>query len=127
MIIIRLRLILSIILSSALIICLSGCNNNQTFSGSKTSNDDQFLVDFDALNSTVNSQMLLLEGEKIKTTIVINKGDVDIVVENEFGKVAYRGNKVESCTFIIEIEEAGTYTFYITGAKAKGSVYFTKS
>lgn len=28
---------------------------------------------------------------------------------------------------IIEIEEAGSYTFYITGAKAKGSVYFIKS
>ncbi|MFA5528391.1 MAG: hypothetical protein WC996_07210 [Peptostreptococcales bacterium] len=125
---IKFRSILSIIISSALIICITGCNNNQIFSGSKTCNDNQFLVDFDVLNSTVSSKMFLLQGEKIETTIDIKKGDLDIIVENENGKIAYQGNDVESCKFIIEIKEAGTHTFCITGAKKpKGSVYFNKS
>lgn len=106
--------------------CVAGCVNNTTFSGSKTSNDNQFLVDFDVLNSAVNSKMLLLQSEKIETTIDVKKGDLDIIVKNENGIIAYQGNSVESCKFIIEIEVAGTYTFYITGTKAKGSVYFIK-
>jgi hypothetical protein len=124
---IKLRSILSIIISSALIICIASCDNNQTFSGSKTGNDDQFLVDFDVLNSTVSSKMFLSQGKKIEATIDIKKGDLDIIVKNENGTIAYQGNDVENCKFIIEIEEAGTYTFYITGAKAKGHVYFIKS
>jgi hypothetical protein len=121
------RSVLPIIILSALIICIAGCDNNSTFTGSKTSNDDQFLVDFDLLSTTVNSKMLLSEGETIETTIDIKKGDVDIIVKNENGTIAYQGNDVENCNFMIEIEETGTYTFYITGFKAEGSVYFIKS
>ncbi|HOY88278.1 MAG TPA: hypothetical protein PLW63_04455 [Bacillota bacterium] len=124
---IKFRLISLIIISSALIICIPGCDNNQTFSGSRTSNDNQFLVDFDVLNSTVNSKMPLSKGEKIETTIVLLKGVLDIIVKSENDTIAYQGNDVESCKFIIEIEEKGTYTFYVTGYKAKGSVYFIKS
>ncbi|HCS74360.1 MAG TPA: hypothetical protein DIW17_10860, partial [Clostridiales bacterium] len=86
---IKFRSILSIIISSALIICISGCDNNRTFSGSKTSNDNQFLMDFDVLNSTVNSKMFLSRGEKIETTIEIKKGVLDIIVKNENGTIAY--------------------------------------
>jgi len=121
------RSVLQIIILSALIICIAGCDNNSTFSGSKTGNENQFLVDFDFLNTTVNSKMLLSEDETIETTIDIKKGDVDILVENENGTIAYQGNDAESCNFMFKIEEAGTYTFYITGFKAEGSVYFLKS
>jgi len=33
---------------------------------------------------------------------------------------------LESGHFMIETEEAGTYTFYMTGFKAEGSIYFIK-
>ena len=120
------RYILFIVLF-ALIISVVGCAKNTTFSGSKTSNDNQFLVDFDVLNTTVNSKMHLSEGKTIETTIDIKKGHADIIVKNENGKIAYQVNDVGSCNFTIEIEEAGTYAFYITGFKAEGSVYFIKS
>jgi uncharacterized membrane protein YhfC len=109
----------------ALIIIVTGCTKD-TFSGSKTGNDHQFLVDFDVLNTTVDSKMPLLEGDRIGTTIDIQKGKVDIVVENEDGEFAYRGHEVESGRFTIEIQEAGTYHFVVTGTKAKGSVHFMK-
>jgi hypothetical protein len=105
---------------------ISGCSNAE-FSGSKTGNDSQFLVDFDVLNTTVNHEMHLSAGEKIETAIKIKKGDVDIAVKNENGTVAYQGNDVESNTFYLEITETGTYTFYVTVAKAEGSVHFVKS
>ena len=120
------RSALLIMIMFVLIISVAGCTGNTAFSGSKTGNDNQFLVDFDVLNTTVNNKMLLSEGERIGTTVDIKKGRVDIVVENENGKIAYRGNDVESAHFGIVIEETGTYTFYVTGSKAKGSVYFNK-
>ncbi|MDD4297382.1 MAG: hypothetical protein PHC69_10590 [Ruminiclostridium sp.] len=109
------------------IISMAGCTNNSRFSGSKTSNENQFLVDFGLLNTTVNSKMFLSEGETIEATIDVQKGDVDIIVKNENGTIAYQGNDEEACKYIIKIEEEGTYTFYVSGAKAKGSVYFIKS
>ncbi|WP_455718439.1 hypothetical protein [Anaerosporobacter sp.] len=108
-------------------ICLIGCGNNtSTFTGSKTGNDTQFLVDFDVLNSSVDSSMPLSNGDKIDTTIDIENGKVDILVENENGTVIYRGDDVENGNFTIEITESGNYTFYVTGDKAKGSVHFVK-
>jgi hypothetical protein len=107
--------------------CFAGCENKPTFSGSKTGNDNQFLADFDAMNTTIKSEMPLSEGEKVETTIDIKKGEVDILVENENGTIAYQGDDVETGNFMIEIEEAGTYTFSITGSEAEGSVHFVKS
>ncbi len=124
----KVRKISLITISVALIIGFTGCYaSSSKFSGSKTGNDNQFLVDFDVLNSTVNDDMPLSDGETIETTLDIKKGDVDILVENENGTIAYQGNNVESGKFTIEINEIGDYTFYVTGSKAKGSVYFIKS
>ncbi|MGI6713266.1 MAG: hypothetical protein ACOX4L_11245 [Bacillota bacterium] len=47
----------------ALIIGITGCAENTVFSGSKTGNDHQFLVDFDILNTIVDSNMWLSEGD----------------------------------------------------------------
>ncbi len=117
-----------IIISIAFIIGFTGCDNsNSKFSGSRTGNDNQFLVDFEVLNSTLNNDMPLSEGETVETTIDVKKGNVDILVENENGTIAYQGNSVKNGAFMIDIEETGDYTFYVTGSNAKGSVYFIKS
>jgi hypothetical protein len=106
-----------------------GCGGDAVFSGSKTGNENQFLVDFDYLNTTVESKMPLAEGEAIETFIEIENGEVGILVKNESGEVAYRGDDLEKCSynFTIIIEDEGIYTFSITGFKAEGNVYFVKS
>jgi hypothetical protein len=121
------KFILLIIILCVLIIYIVNCNNNSTFSGSKTNNSNNFLVDFDIMNSTVKGNMLLLEGEIVETTVNIKKGNVNIIVSNENNTIAYQNTDVKSSNFLIKINETGTYTFYITGIKAKGSVYFVKS
>lgn len=108
------------------IICMCACNNNREFSGSKTGNDIQFLIDFEFMNTTVSSKMRLLKDEAIKTDIDIIKGYADIIIKNENGKIAYRGNNVTSGNFTIYIEENGDYTISVTGNKAIGHIYFTK-
>lgn len=116
-----------VIFLCVLMVSITGCGKDTVFSGSKTANDNQFLVDFDILNTTVDSVMKLEEGDKIKTVIDIVKGRVDIIVKNDDGTIIYQGNDAESSEFILEISESGDYTFTVTGRKAKGSVHFKKS
>lgn len=54
-----------LMLSFVLVICAAGCAEKTTFSGSRASNDRQFLVDFDVLNTTVDGKMHLSEGEEV--------------------------------------------------------------
>ncbi len=123
-----LRRIVSILAFVLLIISFAGCKNSSaTFSGSKTGDDTQFLVDFEVLNTTVNNEMPLSKGETINTTIDIEKGKVDVLVKNENDTVIYQGDDAGNGNFTLEITESGKYTFYITGYKAQGSVYFVKS
>lgn len=111
-----------------LTISFIGCkNSSSTFSGSKTGNYNQFLVDFDVLNTSVNNDMPLSNGDNIDTTIDIEKGNVDVLVKNENDTIFYQGDDVENGNFTLSITESGKYTFYITGHKAKGSVHFVKS
>ena len=125
---IRLRNIVFILALIVLTISFAGCKNSRsTFSGSKTGNDTQFLVDFEVLNTTVNNDMPLSNGDNIDTTIDIEKGKVDVLVKNENDTIIYQGNNVENGNFTLGITESGNYTFYITGHKAKGSVHFVKS
>ncbi|MDD2199623.1 MAG: hypothetical protein PHE08_07865 [Bacteroidales bacterium] len=110
-----------------LVIYGAGCTKEITFSGSKTGSDVQFLVDFDVLNTTVYSKMQLSEGDIIEVSTEIEKGDAEILVKNENDKVAYEADDIGSSNCAFEIIESGIYTFYLTGRKAQGSVYFIKS
>ena len=96
------------VLMILIVFSLTGCKNAATFSGSKTGNNNRFLVDFDILNTTVESTMDLIEGDVISTSIIIVKGSVDISVQNENGEMVYRGNDVYSNEFSIKIRKSGT-------------------
>ncbi|MDO5293787.1 MAG: hypothetical protein Q4F05_13705 [bacterium] len=120
-------LILVIVTMIACCIGLTGCAQDTAFSGSCLGNENQFLLDFTILNTTQHNQMYLEKGEQINTTIEITKGNVDILVKNENGAVAYQGNDVSTSSFLIGIKETGTYTFEVTGQKAEGSVHFVKN
>lgn len=111
----------------ALIFIISGCSNNSIFSGSKMLNDNQFLVDFDILNTTVSGKIYLTKGEAIKTIIDIKKGDAGIVIKNENNRVVYHSDNTGCSNFIIKIEETGAYNFHVTGFIAQGSIYFIKT
>lgn len=122
--------IMNIVLSAVLITLAmyeAGCTEKIDFSGSKTGSDVQFLADFDVLNTTINSKMPLSEGDEIKVSAEIKKGNAEILVKNDNGKVAYEADNIRSFNYAFEIMESGTYTFFITGRKAKGNVYFIKS
>ena len=124
----RLRNNISVVALIILVVSFAGCySSSPMFSGDRTGNDTQFLVDFEVLNTTVNSEMPLSNGDTIDTTIDIEKGKVDVLVKNENDTIVYQGNDVENGNFSLSIEESGNYSFHISGNKAKGSVHFVKA
>lgn len=107
--------------------CVSGCTGKVLFSGSKIIGGDQIKVDFETLNTTVCGAMPLKTGERVNTFIAADKGIVDIQVNDATGVTVYRGNNMESCSFVIEIRNDGNYTFSVSGENAVGSVAFIKA
>jgi hypothetical protein len=90
----RMTKIVLIVVLLTLVICEAGCTTETTFSGSKTGSDVQFLVDFDVLNIMVDSKMPLSEGDIIEMSAEIKKGNAEICVKNENGKVAYEADDI---------------------------------
>ena len=113
-----LRLCLSLIL-------LNACSN-AAFNGSSTGNDTQFIMEYSILNTSDHREMSLKTGDVIDTTIVSDAGSVDILVENSAGESIYSETNVPTSEFEIVISQDDTYTFTVTGHRAKGSVSFVK-
>ncbi len=103
-----------------------GCNSSkQVFDGSRTSNDNQFIFEYDILNDTKTHNMLLEEGAIVAVAIDNVSGRLDIIVAGSDGVEIYRGNNASSGEFKLIIPKTNTYNFSVTGKDAKGSVSFT--
>ena len=104
---------------------LSACNH-AAFNGSSTGNDTQFIMEYSILNTSDYREMALKAGDIIDTTIVSDDGSVDIQIENSAGASVYSETDVPTSAFEIVISQDDTYTFTVTGHRAKGSVSFIK-
>ncbi len=121
------RRLIPLLLCLTVMLSATGCASSiAKFNGSSTGNQNQFLLDFEVLNTTESNKMPFQAGEKVHAVFQIDKGRVDVIVKDEEGNIAYQGDDVESSDFLITIEKEGTYYFEVTGKKAKGSVKFVK-
>lgn len=117
----------SILLMFLMAVVFSWCNNTESkFTGSKTCNDDQFLVDFEVLNKSLDGNIVLLAGDVINVTVAVEEGSLDISIKDQSGNYIYKGNDVETAGFSVKAEEDGEYTCTVSGDNAKGFVHFIK-
>lgn len=114
---------LLVIVCALLLAGVTGCQT-QTFDGSRTADEDRFLLAYTVFNKMEKHEMTLEKGTAVEVGIEHVSGRIDIMVSDENGKEIYRGNDASSGNFILEIPETGTYLFSVTGKKAKGSVSF---
>lgn len=114
---------LLIILVILILTVATGCSK-QVFDGSRTGNDEQFIMDYSVLNTTETHEMELKQGMIIKVNIESISGHVDILVTGDDGVEIIGSGNDSSSNFSFEIPKTGTYTFSVTGNKAKGSVSF---
>lgn len=115
---------LRLIVLCILLVSIVGCVKEPVFNGSRTSNDTQFILEYEVLNDTKTHDMELEEGTIINVVISDNSGRVDILVEDVNGEIAYKGDHASSGNFSFKIPKTETYTFSVTGSKAKGGVSF---
>jgi len=115
------------ILIFLLVFFISGCaDKNAIFNGSKTSNDNQFVMEYEILNTTYTEELELKKDEIIKVEIVNDSGVLNVSVIGKSGEKVYKGDNISSGSFSLTIPKDDTYEFSVEGKKAKGSVSFKK-
>lgn len=101
-------------------------NEDAIFNGSRTGNDNQFIMDYTVLNTT-DSQVLKLDaGDILDVEVVSDAGEVSITIQKDDEEPIYESENASTDTFQIAIEEGGSYEVTVTGENAEGSVSFVK-
>lgn len=95
------------------------------FDGSRTGNNNEFMMDYKVFNKTDSQDLIVEKGDTIHAEIIVEDGSLSFRIQREDEVPVYEGEDVSfSDEFDIDIEESGTYTVSVTGEKAKGSVSF---
>lgn len=106
---------------------LVSCRLNTEFNGSRTGNDDQFIMSYDILNIEDHQELNLKKSDKVVGKIDNKSGEITVKILNEekeeFLKESYTK---ETDQFTFEAPESGKYIFSVSGEKAKGKVSFVK-
>lgn len=113
-----------ILYSFLLVLSLTACGAD--FDGSRTGNNNEFMMDYKVFNKTDAQDLIVEKGDTIHAEIIVEDGSLSFRIQREDEVPVYEGEDVSfSDEFDIDIEESGTYTVSVTGEKAKGSVSFT--
>ena len=106
-----------------LVLSLTACGAD--FDGSRTGNNNEFMMDYKVFNKTDAQDLIVEKGDTIHAEIIVEDGSLSFRIQREDEVPVYEGEDVSfSDEFDIDIEESGTYTVSVTGEKAKGSVSF---
>jgi hypothetical protein len=111
------------IMGLLIILTVNGCTV-QVFNGSRTGDNNQFIMNYTVLSRSETHEMKLEEGSTIDVDIENKSGRLDILVEDINGEVIYKGNNVSTGEFSIVIPKTNNYIITVSGKKAIGSVAF---
>lgn len=116
-----------VILLAALSLLFSACSKEGIdFDGSRTSNETQFILDFETLNISLSHTMDLEAQDVVDVKISKSRGVLDIEVADMEGNPVYRGDNASPGEFSIVISSSDIYEFIVTGRNASGYVSFIK-
>ena len=109
----------------AVLYSMSGCDQAQSdFDGSQISDERQFILEFDLLNTTLSHEMVLEENDIVEVVIIRKGGELNILVSDPEGQPIYRADDASSGKFALEMTKSGSYMFRVTGDHASGKVSF---
>ena len=115
---------LGILCSLIFVLSLTACRAD--FDGSRTGNDNEFVMNYKIFNTTDSQDLIVEEGDTIHAEIIVESGSLSFRVQKDDEVPVYEGKDVSlSDEFDVEVEESGTYVVTVTGEKAKGSISFT--
>lgn len=120
------RKISTCFLALLLTVSFTACSSVQ-FSGSRTGNESQLIMDYKVLNTTDTQALELSAGDIVNFEIVSQSGSVDVRLQKEGEDPIYEGTDIPTSMFQVTIDDGGTYIASVTGRRAKGSVSITTS
>jgi len=113
------------ILLTGLSFTLNACTVE--FNGSRTGNDDQFILDVKALNREESHELYLNSEDMIEVKSQITKGEMQVsIVHVETNESIYEGNLKGDFKFIVTVHTEGTYLITVTGKNSAGHIEFKK-
>lgn len=104
---------------------LTGCVVE--FDGSRTSNENQFIIDVKMMNKEENHVLYLNDGDMLEVNSEISKGEMQAsIVYEETNESIYEGNLKGDFKFIITVHSDGNYIIHVNGKNASGYIEFKK-
>lgn len=97
------------------------------FNGSRTGNEDQFILDVKALNREESHELYLNSEDMIEVKSQITKGEMQVsIVHEETNESIYEGNLKGDFNFIVTVHTEGTFIITVNGKNAAGYIEFKK-
>lgn len=118
------RRILAVAVALCVCLSLTGCNGGEKFVGTKTADDNSFMIEYSLLRGRESAQMTLSEGDRLNVSIKQTNGKVDVKVGIEGEAPIYEGHGIENLDFALNIDRSGVYLIEITGHNACGKISF---
>ncbi|MHC5229573.1 hypothetical protein ACYSNW_15010 [Enterococcus sp. LJL99] len=116
-----------ICLISIITLLLVSCRMIAKFNGSRTGNDDHFIMNYKVLNIEDSQELTLKKADKVICEIDNEAGEITITIthvgKDELIKKNYKREKDQ---FTFEVPNDGKYTISVSGNKAKGKVSFVR-
>ena len=99
------------------------CTNQEGFTGSRTKNPDEYLLDIEKMNGTDLHTLELQEGDTLQIVFETRKGELYMEIKAPDGTAIYRGNGKETTEFAVNIRESGVYTVVVEARREKGTIH----
>ena len=97
------------------------------FNGSRTSNENQFILDVKMMNQEENHELFLKDGDMIEVMSDVSKGEMQVsIIHDETNESIYEGNLKGDFKFIITVHYEGKYTINVNGKNTAGYIEFKK-
>ena len=97
--------------------------NQEGFTGSRTKNPDEYVLDIEKMNGTDLHTLELREGDVLQIEFETEKGELYMEIKAPDGTAVYRGNGKETTDFAVNIRESGVYTIVVEARRAKGTIH----
>lgn len=117
--------VLIMILFTSVSLTLNACVVE--FDGSRTGNDNQFILDVKVFNREESHELYLNSEDMIEVKSQITKGEMQVrIVHEETNESIYEGNLIGDFKFIVTVHTEGTYIISVNGKNAAGHLEFGK-
>ncbi len=84
-------------------------------------------MEYEILGGTDTWELRLAERDILQVDLVVDTGNLAVVIEGPDGNVFYEDDDAETESFELEITEGGRYAISVTGTDTRGSVSFKKA